>query len=426
MKPAVVRKCDLSNIPTRIFNNKTVYNWKKSAGVIVPFEYDGTKEVLTIVSYEGNETLKINCRGKEYIIKVRNLRDACVGFLLNADEKWKWYYNIGDIINDTVNKHDRSLLITNRKYMSDKETRYKGVHKYYQYKCLICGYDCAMDDYWAPEYLLKDNGNGCGCCAMTKIIKGLNDISATFPEAMDYIDDPEFAYTHGKTSPHKTMMTCPTCGFKKMMSPDHLYYQSFGCPRCSDGFSYPEKFFFNILEQCNIKFKYQLTYSDFEWCGKNRYDFYLPDYKCIIEVHGKQHYEPVWKGYEEQVEIDKKKKELALNNGVLTYIELDCRYSNKDYIKQSIINSAIPFDISNIDYNKADIAAQSNKLIEACKLYEEFPDMYIQEIGDKLNVSKSTIVHYLQKGRKLGFCGYRDERRSKGKEILRKDYNKGA
>ena len=52
--------------------------------------------------------------------------------------------------------------------------------------------------------------------------------------------------------------------------------------------------------------------------------------------------------------------------------------------------------------------------------------MYIQEIGDRLNVSKSTIVHYLQKGRKLGFCGYRDERRSKGKEVLRKDYNKGA
>lgn len=423
MKSAVVRKCDLSNIPLRTFNGKVVYNWKESAGAIVPFEYDGQSGEFEIIGFVNNYTLQVKINNELKTIKIQSLQENKIKKLL--PKTINWYANIGDIIKDHVGHHDRNLLITDRKYLEGKQYN-KKQRKFYQYKCLTCGYDCTMDNYWVPEHLLKNNGNGCGCCAMTKIIKGLNDISTTFPEAMDYIDNPEFAYTHGKTSPHKTMMTCPTCGFKKMMSPDHLYYQSFGCPRCSDGFSYPEKFFFNILEQCHIKFKYQLTYSDFEWCGKNRYDFYLPDYNCIVEVHGKQHYEPVWKGYEEQVEIDKKKKELALNNGVLTYIELDCRYSNKDHIKHSIINSILPFDITSIDYEKADIVAQSNKLIEACKLYKEFPDMYIQEIGDRLNVSKSTIVHYLQKGRKLGFCGYRDERRSKGKEVLRKDYNKGA
>ena len=32
---------------------------------------------------------------------------------------------------------------------------------------------------------------------------------------------------------------------------------------------------------------------EFEWLHNRFYDAYLPDYNAIIEIHGKQHYEPV-------------------------------------------------------------------------------------------------------------------------------------
>ena len=207
-------------------------------------------------------------------------------------------------------------------------------------------------------------------------------------------------------------MTCPICGYKKRMSVDKLYYQSFGCPQCSDGLSYPEKFFLNILQQLNIKFKFQLNKKDFVWCDKYRYDFYLPDYNCIIETNGIQHYEDGWKKINLQRKIDKQKRELALKNRIKYYIELDCRYSDKDYIKHSLINSNVPFEINDIDYNEADLKAQRNILIDACELYESHPEITIKQIALKYNVHVGTIVRYLKKGREIGLCKYRDERKS--------------
>ena len=134
------------------------------------------------------------------------------------------------------------------------------------------------------------------------------------PWAVPYIDDINYVYTHTKTSKKKTDMTCPICGLKKNMCVSNLYFQSFGCPKCSDGFSYPEKFFLNILNKLSIKFKFQLNKSDFVWCDKYRYDFYLPEYNCIIETNGVQHYEDGWKKMIFKVKLINE-KELALKNG---------------------------------------------------------------------------------------------------------------
>ena len=163
-----------------------------------------------------------------------------------------------------------------------------------------------------------------------------------------------------------------------------------------------------MIEQVGIQFKYQLNKSDFAWCDKYRYDFYLPEYNCIIETNGAQHYADGWKKIDLQRKIDKKKKELALQNGIEYYIELNCSESDKEYIKQSIIKSNIPFDISNVDFDKADLAAQKNVLIAVCEIYKNMPNMTLMNIANQYHIHIGTVVRYLRKGRELGLCEYRE------------------
>lgn len=400
-----MRKCCLDNVPVILKNNNKVINWQNAIGLDIPFEYDGIKDSFKIVDYESRDKVYILYKNKKYMLYGKYIKKGKIAKILG--QKIEWNYSIGDVIKDCVNNHNRHLLITARKYVDiNKNPKYRH-HKYYQYKCLTCGYDCTMDDFWINEADLK-TGKGCGCCAGTKVITGINDISTTIPWAIPYIDDIDYVYTHIKTSKKKTNTTCPVCGFKKKMCAANLYFQSFGCPKCSDGFSYPEKFFLHILDQAKIKYKYQLNKSDFKWCDKYRYDFFLPDYNCIVETHGAQHYEDGWKKIDLQRKIDKKKKELALNNGIKHYIELDCRNSDKKYIKCSIMKSNLPFNLSMVDFDKADLGAQKNVLIATCETYKNNPHMTLINIATKYHVSLGTVVRYLKKGRELGLCEYRE------------------
>lgn len=400
-----MRKCCLDNVPIILKNNNKVINWQNAIGLDIPFEYDGIKDSFKIVDYESRDKVYILYKNKKYMLYGKYIKKGKIAKIFG--QKIEWNYSIGDVIKDCVNNHNRHLLITARKYVDiNKNPKYRH-HKYYQYKCLTCGYDCTMDDFWINEADLK-TGKGCGCCAGTKVITGVNDISTTIPWAIPYIDDIDYVYTHIKTSKKKTNMTCPVCGFKKKMCAANLYFQSFGCPKCSDGFSYPEKFFLHILDQAKIKYKYQLNKSDFKWCDKYRYDFFLPDYNCIVETHGAQHYEDGWKKIDLQRKIDKKKKELALNNGIKHYIELDCRNSDKKYIKCSIMKSNLPFNLSMVDFDKADLGAQKNVLIATCETYKNNPNMTLINIATKYHVSLGTVVRYLKKGRELGLCEYRE------------------
>ena len=63
-------------------------------------------------------------------------------------------------------------------------------------------------------------------------------------------------------------------------------------------------------------------------------DFYLPKQKIAIECHGKQHFEPVEYfggeiAYEEQVERDKRKKKLCIENNIELKYVVDSNEINK-------------------------------------------------------------------------------------------------
>ncbi|MEM5599205.1 hypothetical protein AAHB53_28045 [Niallia circulans] len=72
-------------------------------------------------------------------------------------------------------------------------------------------------------------------------------------------------------------------------------------PKCSDGFSIPEKFMFNLLDYLQVDFDYQKV---FDWSLGKRYDFYIPMLNCIIETHGAQHYQ--YSGFMNSLEQEQK------------------------------------------------------------------------------------------------------------------------
>lgn len=318
-------------------------------------------------------------------------------------------YNVGDIVNGYEIIEQTRTYYKNNKY---------GVRSY-TCKCLKDGY--VSKDVIEPN-LLK--GSGCPLCGGRVIVKGINDLATTKPEMVKYIVNKEDAYKYGKSSNKKVLMVCHDCGAKKMYLINNLCYkQKLPC-KCSDGISYPNKFIMPFLEQLGIKFQ---TEKRFTWLKDRYYDFYIKDYNCIIEAHGGQHYFPTnRKGartLEEEIENDKFKKEKALENGISNYVVINCSISDREFIKNSILNSELPkllnFNENDIDWYKCDEFALGNYAKHVCKLWDSGRFNTTTELCDYLGVSANAI-NYLRKGTELGWCNY------DGQAEARKTINENA
>lgn len=278
--------------------------------------------------------------------------------------------------------------------------------------CLVCG------QIWESnlQNILR-KGKGCPVCANKKVVKGINDIATTHPHLVKYFVNKEDAYKYSYGNGKKRVpIKCLNCGNIKYLSMNDLtrrYSEGFRCSKCSDGTSYPEKFIMNILGQLDVEFKSQ--YSP-KWIKPKKYDFYIKDLNMIIETHGKQHYSDKTsfkicggRTLEEEQANDKYKREIALANGIKHYIELDCRESNMEWIKNSILNSKLSelFDINKIDWTSCAEFANSNRVKEVCEYWNNRKDdETTSDVGRKFDLDRSSIVTYLKKGTKLRWCNY--------------------
>ena len=246
-----------------------------------------------------------------------------------------------------------------------------------------------------------------------------NSISMTHPYLVKFLINPNDAlkYSMGSTK-IKIPMLCPNCGYKKKKTIGDLKRQGFCCPKCGDGKSYPEKFFFNFLEQLvNKCFKTQLSRKTFKWCGKYRYDFYIIEINGICEVGGLQHYEEIkgWKlSLKEVQQNDKDKEDLARENDIENYIIIDCRKSEMNWIKNSIMTSkpSLPellnFKEEDIDWLKCHEAGFNSLVKTACGLWNSGIDN-AQKISELLGFNKDTVIKYLKQGAEMGWCNYNVE-----------------
>ena len=314
----------------------------------------------------------------------------------------KWFYNIDDKIKD----EKRNIVIIDREirqrimHKKDRKNPCTLNEKWYKYKCLKCG-----NEDWITEGHLKD-GNGCNACGLfpKKIVLGINTIWDKARWMCDLGISEEDAKNNFPQSADKIEVICPLCGNKKKCRIRTVYNdKSIGCI-CSDKQSYPEKFIYSILKQINVEFETQ--YSP-KWINGKRYDFYIPKFNAIIEVHGEQHYRHTGRGrsLQEEQENDKLKEEIALDNGI-NYIVIDCRESTLNWIKDNILKSKLNnlFDLENIDWIKCEKFAISNNLIKiACEYKKDNPNMTYTEIGKIMGYERHAIKRWIEKGKKLNW-----------------------
>ena len=174
----------------------------------------------------------------------------------------------------------------------------------------------------------------------------------------------------------------------------------------------------SVLEQLNIEYIFQLTKTTFDWCEDKRYDFYIPSLNTIIETHGIQHYEDCgWSKAKDVQENDRIKYELALQNGIKDgdYVVIDCRYSDKEWVKNNILSSKLNelFDLEKrINWDKCEeFALKSNTVKEVCEYWSRKEEWETTKtLAEVFGLSREAIIDYLKKGAGLGWCDYNADR----------------
>lgn len=399
-----MRKVDLSEIKYKVHKNRQVYLWDESNGAKISFEYDGKIGEL-IYKYrnpDNKEQIFVEYDGKEFTLFTKYLVNANLAKLFEKEINWK--YEIGEIL------HERkwNIKFTNREIHKNPTRR----NKFYQFYCYDCGFDCEKYDYWINEDTISNRNTGCPCCSNKYCAKGINDIATTDPWMMEFMDNPEDAYKYTSCSGKKIDWNCPVCRRIKNLKISEVKHRGVTCTYCSDGISYGEKFMRNLFDSLGIDYIYQLAKKNFDWCDKYRYDFYLPKYDYIIEVHGSQHYElkpsSCFGKLEDIQKNDLDKYELAKDR-VKKYIVIDSSCIEGSYfvdsIKNSELNSIIDWD--NVDINEISIKSQRNILLDVCKYYSDnFPKITPSQLAERFQLNPVTISHYLNIGNENGLCNY--------------------
>lgn len=357
-------------------------------------------------------------------IKLFGSKNANITKLKNSISFYDWCY-------ENLPKEETDEIMLKWDYelnkCSPKEVGYgsSGLNgKGYWFKCL-------KDSNHKSEqrhtiYLTNKQSNNVDCYQCSSI-------GVICPDIIKYLNNTEDAYKYTYSSGKSIMTKCPDCGNKRLIMVSNLYKRGYSCTVCGKGY-YTEKFTSNFLNQL---LELQLidefsTQKTFNWgfidlknkkC-KFRYDFYfkINNKTCIIETHGNQHYDGHGFNFgggrtlEEEQENDRLKQELALKNGIDYYITLDCRKSELDWIKNSIIysklTSIVNFKEGEIDWLKCHKYACSSRVKEACVLWNG-GIKNTKEVGKLMKLGKGTVEKYLRQGHDLEWCNYNPRRMKK-------------
>lgn len=237
----------------------------------------------------------------------------------------------------------------------------------------------------------------------------------------------EIAYHSGKN----VWLICENCKNEKLIAPHTFTRYGIMCNKCSDGFSYPNKFAFSLLEQLGLDF---ITEYSPEWIKPYRYDFYFEkdNKKFILEMdgglgHGNKIHNKSKLTIEETLEIDKLKDEFAQENNI-TVIRVNCCYgmNNKfKYITNEILNSRELnkyFDLSTVNWEECHKNACNSLIKKACDLYSLYNSNIdvITRISSEINVTEQTAIRYLKQGSEIGLCDYGSKKSNKTPSIINK------
>lgn len=137
-----------------------------------------------------------------------------------------------------------------------------------------------------PSSHLK--GMGCYKCAKTEIgikqRKTTENIIKKFKNTHGELYD--YSLVDYSTAKNKVCIMCKTHGEFKQNAFTHI--KGSGCPKCSN--SKGEKFISNILKINKINFSQQYKFKECKHTNELPFDFFLNNYNCCLEFHGRQHF----------------------------------------------------------------------------------------------------------------------------------------
>lgn len=324
---------DLKKLPTRQHGSRIYTNWKECRQEKIPFKYENIEDYFYLSFYEYIPEQKINKVKLEYkeneiVTSTSNLTNLKIRNLILGNPS-EYLYDVGTIMNGfKILKHIRITI---------GYTDQKG----YLLLCLKYNKTFEMSEHYIKRSFRSPYVTN----------RKVHEDNWLYKEKdiLKFLDNPNDAKNYTRYSSSKIKTKCPNCNHEKMYRISKLTTRGFSCEKCSSHLSYPEKLMMAILEQNNIKFTLQKTFDNLP---NKRFDFYIPDFNAVIETHGKQHYKDFSKtSWDNLIKIQKSdaiKKEFCLKNNVM-YIEIDCSYSEMDFIIKSVLNSEIKNIIKKID-----------------------------------------------------------------------------
>lgn len=278
------------------------------------------------------------------------------------------------------------------------------------------------DFVMTPNSMISSKYN-CPCCSGYQVYKGYNDFNTKRPELAQYLVNYQDGYKYTEWSSEELEWKCPSCGniMKKKIS----YISKYGvtCPRCDDGYSYPNKFIYNSL----LQIENQLDFLDREyrpdWCkykykDKNCYGIYdiyfeKNNKKFVIEMdgglgHGNRSYTNSKTNRDELIFRDKEKDRLASEHNIKV-IRIDCNYETNDryqFILNNILKSELSniLDLSKVNFNQSNTQSQQSLFIKAVELWNLGEN--ISQIKSELHIHESTVTSYLKSALKYNMCDY--------------------
>ena len=405
-----MRKVDLNGLE---LNKRNQIKWENSIGKTLSFIYEEVSGELKIVDYDYNTNkILVEYANNKKWIQPGDLKRCSIKNLIKYEPD-RYKYKIGQHI--VMENRDITILDRETREYIRKNNNQNKIVKTRFYK-IICN-KCKQIRWIKEKEIEKDSI--CKTCEKFYTKRGINDIATLHLNLLPYFDDPKIAQQATLHSNKITGFHCPKCFNRKQMIINNFVKYGYNCVNCDNvGGSFPEKFFQKFLNQLHESFKKQITHTTFNWLKEYGfiYDFYLYDYNALIETHGIQHYEEVTftkRTLKEEQENDKLKEQLAKDNGIKNYIILDCRYSNMEWIKGSIMNSILPellnFTEKDIDWHKCELEALKNNIMEdVCEYWNTHQNEYLSTtmVAEIFNINESTINKYLKAGTELGLCNY--------------------
>lgn len=251
------------------------------------------------------------------------------------------------------------------------------------------------------------SGTKCPFCFKENNVHLLGDkkcLADTHPDIAELLQNKDDRYRYSYGSGENVNFICPDCGniiSKKICDVTHY---GLVCKKCSNNYSYPNKFMSFILDSLNIEYIAEY-YSD--WTQGKYYDFYfVVDNKAyIIEMDGIFHFENIHNCLQENIDNDRLKDELALKNNI-ELIRIDCNYNAiKDrflYIKNNVLSSKFSqiFDFSNVDFDECNKNASMSTLKYLSMLWNS-GCQDLQSLSEKINIGKNYVSKHIKNAARL-------------------------